>query len=411
MEKLNRGFQNLAVVCLRTAILFVVVNVILGYAFTFKDKGAAQAVAAASKKEGMPKPGPNRDAYQLAAVDMLAYQGVSESDVYQALDDTTRMGRSGYLYQPWVEVAPPPFNSPSVNVDALDGNTEFVYRRTVEPAAEGQALEVWTFGGSTMFGYNCADQWTVATYLAAALQKKTHTPVHVTNFGRPMYYTSQEMLLFERLLRAGKRPAVAVFLDGLNDTFQMQMADDHPALTPTLQKIMESEQIGKRGTGLRDYQWIPLVKLAYVIRNAHSAQMSAVTASQGGPPPADRAAEFVTRRYLENVDLARYLGKKYGVKTYFFWQPCPMVHYDLSLNRRAFATDPRIVDLYHDTYDIMRRQPDKDVVYFGDLIDEFGKGRKVFVDDVHYNPTFAQFLAQKMAQHVSVDTSTTAQAR
>ena len=40
-----------------------------------------------------------------------------------------------------------------------------------------------------------------------------------------------------------------------------------------------------------------------------------------------------------------------------------------------------------------------DIVDLADSIEQFGH-RKVFVDDVHYNPSFAIFLAHRMARHI-----------
>jgi hypothetical protein len=37
-----------------------------------------------------------------------------------------------------------------------------------------------------------------------------------------------------------------------------------------------------------------------------------------------------------------------------------------------------------------------DSVVLGHLLREYGAGRKVFVDDVHYNEPFARFLAARM---------------
>src|SRR6185369_12207002 len=77
-------------------------------------------------------------------------------------------------------------------------------------------FNVFVFGGSTTFGYGVADGDTIASQLQPLLARHGRD-VAVYNFGRGYYYSTQERILYEQLLAGGFVPALAVFIDGLND--------------------------------------------------------------------------------------------------------------------------------------------------------------------------------------------------
>ena len=128
----------------------------------------------------------------------------------------------GWIYEPWVAFREKPRTSRFVNV-SQDGV------RLTKGGAAGLAdvgdNAVFVFGGSTMFGYGVADSETVASHL----QELAGSRWRVFNLGRAFYYSAQENVLFDSLARAGVKPAVAVFVDGLNercdlDVYQKELA-------------------------------------------------------------------------------------------------------------------------------------------------------------------------------------------
>lgn len=129
----------------------------------------------------------------------------------------------GWIHEPWVGFREKPRASRFVNVSA-DG-----VRATRGGATDLSNVppnSVFVFGGSTMFGYGVADHETVASHLQALLGPSAR----VFNLGRAYYYSAQENLLFESLVRAGLRPRVAVFVDGLNercdlDAYQRELGE------------------------------------------------------------------------------------------------------------------------------------------------------------------------------------------
>jgi hypothetical protein len=88
---------------------------------------------------------------------------------------------------------------------------------------------IFFFGGSTAVGYGVKDADTIASRVHARLAEAgLERPPRVYNFGRGAFYSTQERLLFDKMITFGETPDMAIFLDGLNDFFYFE---DPPILT------------------------------------------------------------------------------------------------------------------------------------------------------------------------------------
>lgn len=144
---------------------------------------------------------------RLTGFQKAAYAGWKPAELNDMLSWTWS---PGWIYEPWVGFREKPRGSGYVNVSA-DG-----VRLTTAGARDLSGFSpesLFVFGGSTMFGYGVADHETVASHLQALVGPRRR----VFNLGRAFYYTAQENMLFESLLRAGYAPSTAVFVDGLNE--------------------------------------------------------------------------------------------------------------------------------------------------------------------------------------------------
>ena len=83
-------------------------------------------------------------------------------------------------------------------------------------------LNVFAFGGSTMFGWGLPDWQTIPSFLQEELSLYSRKPVCLYNFGTSNYYSTQERICLEQLLSKGLKPDIAIFLDGLNDFWMPQ---------------------------------------------------------------------------------------------------------------------------------------------------------------------------------------------
>ena len=76
-----------------------------------------------------------------------------------------------------------PFKSRYINIDS--NNVRATWQESRKPPTAGvRALKISMFGGSTMFGTNARDDYTIPSILAQRLTSSIATPISVTNFGQ-----------------------------------------------------------------------------------------------------------------------------------------------------------------------------------------------------------------------------------
>lgn len=362
--KLLRWYADAAVAVLSTLVLFLGF-VLLSYAY--------YAI-------------PGKEDWKVYSRDFQP-RAMHRMDTEQALrffKEFDRMGQDEtFIYQPWVGFSERVFHSPRLNVDNV---TPLPTRRTVQNGSrgDGRPLIIWTFGGSTMFGWGVPDDETIASHLSAILSRDLpDRTVTVTNHGHSYYFSSQELSLFQILLRRGERCDVAVFLDGLNDSFPYSIKD-MPEFTDRMRIAMEREQ--QRNPTAQTYYWVspdfPPVRLLRAIGKKITGR--AETASRPAQlPTLDIEPDVNT--YQFNLKAGTALGEIHGVKTLFFWQPVPDGPlYTPSRNLAVRIRQAVKADNFHFIADIFKQTDPLDV----------------YVDFHHYGDVASERIADEMAREV-----------
>src|SRR6202034_2026573 len=131
-------------------------------------------------------------------------------------------------------------------------------------------FNIFLFGGSTTFGVGVPDDETIPSYLQEYMAAHCATPAAVYNFGRLGYFSTQEAMLFYRLLSSGAVPAAAVFVDGINDFHSWS---GEPDLTTDLKSLLAAEH-----RSLRPPSDLPVWRAASLLRQ-WMARRSAAPAS------------------------------------------------------------------------------------------------------------------------------------
>ena len=227
--------------------------------------------------------------------------------------------------------------------------TEAGYRMTRNPGPwppSADNFTVFFFGGSTAFGVGPA--WaTVASYLQEVMNKTggvTGRKVYVYNFGRSGYMSTQELILFQNLLRDGHLPRMVVFLNGLNEfcwhdgqpsSWQM-LARYFDQVNEDYRAQMAGYGIVTRWDHLRDFFWsLPLVRVlnAFSQRATSPAipqyqKATEVKIEANETPQTDEVLNRVIDRYFHNLRQAETISRAYGIIPVFVWQPIPTYHYD-----------------------------------------------------------------------------------
>jgi len=315
-----------------------------------------------------------------------AYPGWREEDVKALLRETPREDHE-FEYEPWTGFRERPFQGRFVNIDSA--GFRLSKDQAPWPPQDGET-NVFVFGGSTTFGWYLPDDQTIPSYLQECGSQQR---LAVYNFARPAYFSSQELALFQQLLRSGYVPQVAVFVDGPND---FVLSDGVPKFTTDLRQFMDGKVESNPLANLpmvRAAQW-----LEYRMGKAWAAELVAA------PPKYEDPAVLntVVGRWLANKKMIESLAAAYGVRAIFVWQPMPLYKYDLRYHfflhsDQAFGGFARAEYGYRLMAELHAQgKLGNDVLWLADM--QENKRENLYVDSVHYTAAFSREIAGKICQ-------------
>ena len=193
----------------------------------------------------------------------------------------------------------------------------------------GNALEIWMFGGSAVWGVGAPDHETIPSHLAALLNGELGIDSNVRNLGRRGFVSTQEVIYLMRELQAGRRPDVVVLYNGVNDAAAVSLRPEYPGVHVSFDAIQdrfessgEDDDIGwfVRSTGLYKASRIVLDRFE---GNAFERDGIIVYADQDSDSTPDyrRLAERGTDLWLFNARVIDGLARKYGFMQLVAFQP------------------------------------------------------------------------------------------
>jgi hypothetical protein len=321
-----------------------------------------------------------------------AYPGWREDDVKALIRETPRADRE-FEYEPLTGFRERPFRGRFVNIDPA--GFRYVKNQAPWPPRPG-VLNVFVFGGSTTFGWYLPDDETIPSYLQElAAQKDASIKVAIYNFARPAYISSQELALFQKLLRDGYIPQVAIFVDGLNDFI---LADGEPKFTDQMRRFMNGD------INSNPLNNIPMVRAAHWLTNRWSkpsASARPLLASDYSDPV---LLQETVERWLANKKMIELTAAGYGVRPIFVWQPIPVYKYDLryhfflhSYKDFGGYVRPRYGYPMMEAERAQGRLGD-DVLWLADVQED--KHENLYVDSVHYTAAFSREIAERIADYL-----------
>jgi hypothetical protein len=215
-------------------------------------------------------------------------------------------------YYPYVIWRSPPSAGRFVNIEGG-------LRSTPGTNCGPDAVKVYVFGGSAMWGWGAPDWGTIPAYLQADLEAAADGPFCVVNYGENAYVSTQSLIQLQLLLEAGNVPDVVLFYDGVNEVFAGHQAGQ-PGVHQNLSEIATLFQ--KRGS--------PFLGL---LRSSSSFRIAQLMSSQLGlsgkgsgaaPKPKTDIAELsdqIVDTYLKELEIVGALSEVFGFDYYFLWQP------------------------------------------------------------------------------------------
>ena len=179
-----------------------------------------------------------------------AYDGV-DYDPRALLEEVRKSDRT--VYEPYTIWKRRPYRGTHTTIDIAGS------RRTVGNSSSEDALDVWMFGGSAVWGVGAPDDETIPSRLATLLNGTLGIEANVKNLGRRGYVSTQEVIYLVRELQAGRRPDIVVFYNGVNDAAAVSLWPEFPGAHVSFDTVRdrfesngEDDDIGwfARSTGL-----------------------------------------------------------------------------------------------------------------------------------------------------------------
>jgi lysophospholipase L1-like esterase len=292
------------------------------------------------------------------------------------------------------------WHSQYINTDESDKG---IWRRTIN--ANGRAcekqkpIEIWMFGGSTLYGTGVPDFATVPSYLSRDLSAAGIPCVNVSNFGAEGYVTNQEVLVLMEQLKAGRRPDLVIFYDGVNDAYAGAVSPGLPGAHISLWNIkarMEGSLAGRLDF-LRNSSALQLAMLAAnSVRRVHAAET--------GNEHLQSKAAATLDNYEANLGMAQTLARAYGFRVLSFWQPAfayghkPLAPFESKIaGNEAWANTFHILNTVY--AEAQRRSEDKgDFVFLGGIFDSTNE--PYYIDKwMHLAPKANESAAAAIARY------------
>ncbi len=255
---------------------------------------------------------------------------------------------------------------------------------------------VYVYGGSTTFGMGVSERETIPYFIHQHLRSAGFSNVHVFNFGVPGYYSTQEIMLFQRHIREGNGPDIAIFVDGLND-FYMCQVPDRSGQSWLIERVLA-------GTGEHNMGRI-LAQRSNVLKLIRIYQGKEIPGQRDGNPcgSLDNAARVIERLDVNRRMIAA-IGEQLNISTIFVQQPVPTYGYDNS-KRPVPLQDMKKLGLHNNSaigYPMMIRQREAGALFSKDVLwlENAKIDRNMYVDLVHYSPQFNDEIAKQIADHV-----------
>ncbi|HEY7098996.1 MAG TPA: SGNH/GDSL hydrolase family protein [Terriglobales bacterium] len=290
-----------------------------------------------------------------------------------------------------------------------DTNEYGEWRRTINNIAsscqEPHTTSIWMFGGSTLYGTGVPDWATIPSYLSQILNTAS-TCARVTNFGVEGYGSDQEVMLLIAQLKAGRRPDILIFYDGVNDAYAGAVSPAIPGAHVGFERIK-----GRVEGALASR--VDFLSSTSTMRTAKSCL--ALFGRKEYPASADIRAKAVGTldNYEANLRIVRSLAQLYNFKLFCFWQPA-LIYGEKPLTpfeRKIVEEHREVLDAHYNgngpfrswstVYDEAARRSasDQNFVFLGRIFDVVPE--PLYIDEwMHLAPEGNLLLAQTIAGHV-----------
>lgn len=341
------------------------------------------------------------------------YPSMSDTEIELLIGET--WGR-GQVYEPWAEFKEMPFNGTYYNQSPngyRSNGKEFL------PWPPNKNLiNIFIYGGSTLYGYSVPDSDTIPAYLSRLLNDRYESSrIAVYNFGNGFYYSVQERIRFENLLLNGVKPDIAIFVDGLNDFLQIT---DQGEELPGFKHLVEAALRGEYHVPVSEFERLPMLQLIKQLKTYRNRSSGVAIRKNKRVTGADKIQilrsswskepesllRMVVSRYHHNQKLIEHISKAYGVRPIFVWQPVPSYNYDLRNHLFLFKSNPLSAHtrgqegykIVKGAYEDGKFGPHS--LWLGDMQQDLN--RPLYADPVHYTSEMNMLIAREIEKFTTL---------
>lgn len=361
LEKLSEYYKLIAITLFNTFLLFVFANLLASSVLAVKDIFFYR----------------NQIFLKYGELPSNLYPDLGKKQINELLRETWSRP---YSYEPYTQFKERSYKGKYINV------SEHGFRHVKDQGPwppDPKSFNIFLFGGSTAFNYGVSDENTIASYLQEMLSNiKPNNGIYVYNFGRGNYFSSQERVLFQKLLVDNFIPDLAIFIDGINDFYHY---DGTPFYTSRLQRLLDD-----KGHLFE----VPLIKIVEELKSNYRG-VNNLEMEEEKYNNID-LIKRVIGRYTANKKLIEASGKTFNVKTVFVWQPSPTYKYDLKYHK--FAKDGFRGFTYskygYEQMEKIKSTLGNNFLWLADIQD--GVTKPLYVDIDHYSEEMSKEIAKNI---------------
>jgi lysophospholipase L1-like esterase len=311
-------------------------------------------------------------------------------------------------WQPYVYFRQKPFRGETITVgtDGLRATWQPPRASSDDSQTRRTEIKLLMLGGSSLWGFGARDDESIPSLVARALYERGWH-VELKNCAELGYVSTQEFVALFRELQAGYRPDVVVFYDGVNDTTSALLEGAAGLSTNETHRRTEFN-LGQSPKRLAGALGAGMLKESGSYRFAQAVRRRLGGASAGSqpaaPPEAIRAlSDGVVQYYQANVALVELLGRSFGFRPLFYWQPNVFTKAILvSVEQEEAARFAWAAPIFRDVHSrissstALRSDP-----AFRDLSGIFGDSRNlVYIDYCHTTESANQQIAAAIVRDV-----------
>ena len=324
-------------------------------------------------------------------------------DYFKELGESFKTQWKSYVY--WRRE---PFKGKYINID--DKGLRVTIGSNNIPSGFNSTYRIFMFGGSTLWGTGARDAYTIPSLLSKYLAKKGMN-TEIANYGENGYVSTQEVIELLLQLQKENIPNVVIFYDGVNDIFSAYQHSIAGLPQNENNRVKEFNLTNTRNldkfVGIVFHEKVrelSIVRSANYIRSQISSHLNEALLKEKEKInyPAN-LNEQVVKVYLNNMKIVTTLGKTYGFKTLFYWQPTIFTKTTLSNYEKGIVADKKDINkLFDATYSKIADQHFENARNgFHDISRMFESYEKpLYIDFCHISEYGNQMVAEKIADDV-----------